>query len=95
MNTADTSSDIRATGNMDKSSLTAGGYGFLIACVQKRTGGVELEADHTSNSFEKFCCKRVTRNSTRSHRKSVNEKNSDLVENTQCPCLLVEWPPFT
>lgn len=72
MNAAHTSS---VFGDMYRSSLNADGDKILIGMGSRKKGGQELEADHIGNSFEKFCYKRVKRNSIVPHRKSGNKKN--------------------
>lgn len=62
-------------GDMYKSSLSVGGKTILIGMGSRKKGGQELETDHIGNSFEKFCYKRVKRNSIVSHRKSGNKMN--------------------
>lgn len=48
--------DFKANGDMDKNSLTAGGYKVPIGMGEK-----ELEVDQVGNSFEKFFYSRAKR----------------------------------
>lgn len=77
-------------------SLRAGGDKILIGMGSRKKGGQELEADHTGNSFEKFCYKRVKRNCVVSHRKSGNKKNFCWLEKKQeYICIVMEWSLFS